>query len=46
MFSLSICFRVLSWLSVSMSSNLFSVCISYGLCLLVSFFQGDFFLGG
>ena len=38
-----LCFGGLSWLSVSISSNLFSVSISeiWGLCLLVSFFQGD-----
>ena len=40
-------FERLSWLSVSISSNLFSVCISEscGLCLLDSFFQGDLFSG-
>ena len=40
-------FEGLSWLSVSISSNLFSVSISEicGLCLLESFFQEDLFLG-
>ena len=42
-----LCFGGLPWLSVSISSNLFSVSISEscGLCLLVFFFQGDLFLG-
>ena len=42
-----LCFGGLPWLSVSISSNLFSVSISEicGLCLLVSFFQGDLFGG-
>ena len=42
-----VCFERLSWLSVSINSNLFSVSISEicGLCLLDSFFQGDLFLG-
>ena len=42
-----LCFGGLPWLSVSMSSNLFLVSISEscGLCLLVSFFQGDLFWG-
>ena len=44
---LGFCFEGLSWLSVSISSNLFSVSISEicGLCLLDSFFQGDLFWG-
>ena len=42
-----LCFGGLSWLSVSISSNLFSVSISEicVICLLDSFFQGDLFLG-
>ena len=42
-----LCFGGLPWLSVSISSNLFSVSISEicSLCLLVSFFQGDLFGG-
>ena len=42
-----LCFEGPYWLSVSISSNLFSVSISdiYGLCLLDSFFQGDLFWG-
>ena len=42
-----LCFEGLSWFSVSISSNLFSVSISEicGLCLLDSFFQRDLFLG-
>ena len=43
-----LCFEGLSWLSVSISSNLFSVSIIEvcGLCLLDSFFQGDLFFEG
>ena len=42
-----LCFEGVSWLSVSISSYLFSVSVSeiYGLYLLDSFFQGDLFLG-